>query len=509
MQPDGRRGAELSGLAAGTSGEFASETDNAVYPPWSDQQDGNAYGGAEDFHFGSGGGDEFDLGSIQVGLDGGMPRDEGADNGDPVVLSELGGGDVFFASDLLGSASPPEGAISENIGPEVSWSRPLSYVQPPPPPPQQQQEKQQEPEQWRSIPQSDWGADSDPWNINGASAKQLSSQTQPLLQSYDRPLDEPFDQPFDNQPSDDQLQAPRRSPSPDAPLLQPATANTLASHQPPMRFSSKPASSPAKNAALQVPRRRRGAPPPPPPPPPLPSSTTGERAIDKRREMPSSSSRGPNDKPSAKPPTTTKPAGTSKPQPPGKPPIQRRLEELSRSATARRVELARRQEEEAAAKHARECTFTPKLIARPRSRSRANSAEGRARSSDGGSSDQRSHKWGASAAMAAATRRSWDGSKSMDDGMLGSSSSTSSGGERGDAAAAAGARLFGDASEREALRVAVAVAVEEAERAECTFTPAINAKSDAILEAKLGSGGSSDGFRGYMPLHERASALVR
>ena len=111
--------------------------------------------------------------------------------------------------------------------------------------------------------------------------------------------------------------------------------------------------------------------------------------------------------------------------------------------------------------------------------------------------------------MAAATRRSWDGSKSMDDGMLGSSSSTSSGGERGDAAAAAGARLFGDASEREALRVAVAVAVEEAERAECNFTPAINAKSDAILEAKLGSGGSSDGFRGYMPLHERASALVR
>ena len=53
-------------------------------------------------------------------------------------------------------------------------------------------------------------------------------------------------------------------------------------------------------------------------------------------------------------------------------------------------------------------------------------------------------------------------------------------------------RLFDDAGEREAMRVEVAGALQEAVLEDCTFQPQINPQSDVILETT-----------GYRPIHER------
>lgn len=59
-------------------------------------------------------------------------------------------------------------------------------------------------------------------------------------------------------------------------------------------------------------------------------------------------------------------------------------------------------------------------------------------------------------------------------------------------------RLFDDATERETMRATVAGAVQDAELRACTFQPAINRNSDAILEAT-----------GYRPIHERIGDIQR
>ena len=153
-----------------------------------------------------------------------------------------------------------------------------------------------------------------------------------------------------------------------------------------------------------------------------------------------------------------------------RPPIRERLANMAAEREAKLVERERMKQEADAQQYQENCTFRPNLIARKSKPTRDRSTlEGGAQS--GGRNGYRS-----------STAQTNDAAAAM----------------RGRQAKKAADRLFDDATERETMRATVAGAVQDAELRACTFQPAINSNSDAILEAT-----------GYRPIHERIGDIQR